>query len=312
MKRLLAPFAFLAIAAPISQAAEPDSTPTNADLEPGAVFRDCPTCPEMVVVPAGSYDMGSPVGEGDYLADEKPFHTVTIDAPLAVGRYEITRGEFAAFVRETGHEAAGCRFWDGEARERRYEDARDWRDPGFDQDDSHPVVCVSWHDARAYANWLSDRTGERYRLLSEAEWEYAARAGTAEARFWEVASDEACAFANVHDLTNRKAKGLPRHFHLCNDGFSRTAPVGSFEPNAFGLYDMLGNVWEWTEDCWNDNHDGAPATGAARTTGNCDYRVIRGGSWIDPPEGVRVSNRAAEGLMNRNDPIGVRLARSLD
>lgn len=282
-----------------------------AEPAPGTAFRDCPRCPEMATLPPGSFVMGSPEREGGRGQDEGPAHKARIVAPFAIARHETTRAEFAAFVRDTGHESAGCGIWDHRARKRTFADTADWFAPGFTQDDGHPVVCVSWEDARAYADWLSAKTGAAYRLPSEAEWEYAARAGTVSARFWGEGHDRACAYANVHDLTGKQQNKLRWEPHFCDDGFGWTSPVGSFPPNSFGLYDMLGNVWEWTEDCWNDDYKGAPASGAARTDGNCAYRAIRGGSWMDPPRGARSAGRAAERAGARNDPVGFRVARSL-
>jgi len=303
----------VAVAAP--RAPQPlliaDATSDNGGA-PGTVFRDCPQCPEMVIVPAGSFTMGSPESEIGHGKDERPQRLVSIPAPFAVGRFEVTRGEFAAFMSETGRDGSGCRTWDHRARERIFVQTGGWSDPGFEQADRDPVVCVNWADATAYTVWLSERTGNQYRLLTEAEWEYAARAGTTTARFWGDAQDQACLHANVHDLTGKQNNKLRWEPHFCDDGFGWTAPVGSFPPNKFGLHDMLGNVWEWTEDCWHDNYEDAPDVSTAWEGGNCDYRVIRGGAWTDPPRRARAADRAAEIATNRNDPIGFRLARSLN
>lgn len=297
------------LAAPILVA---DGTAANA-AAPGSMFRDCEQCPEMVVIPAGSFTMGSPEKEIGHGRDEEPLHAVEVPAPFAVGRFEVTRDEFGVFVDETGRDGMGCQTWDKETKERVMSETGSWRNPGFEQADRHPVVCVNWEDAKAYAAWLSDRTGQQYRLLTEAEWEYAARAGTTTARFWGDAQDQACAHANVHDLSGRKTNKFRWAPHFCDDGFGWTAPVGSFPANGFGLHDMLGNVWEWTEDCWHDNYEDAPDVSRAWADGgNCEYRVIRGGGWTDPPRSARAADRAAEIAAKRNDPIGFRLARSLD
>ena len=187
-----------------------------------------------------------------------------------------------AFVRATGHQAAA-----------------DWRHPPFPQTDRHPVVNVSWNDAKAYVAWLSQTTERQYRLPSEAEWEYAARAGTATARYWGDRTRDACRYANVDDTA-----------HGCEGGYGRTMPVGSFEHNRFGLYDMLGNVWEWTEDCWNGNYDGAPADGSPWLRGNCSRRVMRGGSWGLDPKRIRSANRNYGTTGIWGDIIGFRVARS--
>ena len=152
-------------------------------LRPGSVFRDCEECPEMVVVPAGSFRMGSPPGEEGRFIWEGPLHRVEISKPFAIGRFEVTRGEYARFVSETG-DSSGTSCWTYEGGEWEERTGRNWRSPGFAQEDSHPAVCVNWKDARSYVAWLSRKSGEAYRLVSESEWEYAARAGTTSSRYW--------------------------------------------------------------------------------------------------------------------------------
>ena len=251
--------------------------------------RECDVCPEMVVVPPGSFTMGSPQSETGRDADESPQHTVTIPRAFAVGKFEITRGQFAAFVTETGYESQGgnCYYWSpNESKLVNDDPGKSWRSPGFSQtNDEHPVVCVSWNDAKAYVAWISRKSGKAYRLLSEAEWEYAARAGSNTARPWGDSASQACAHANVRDLSfvrivpPGQGKQWPMDsVHDCDDGVGYTARVGSYRANAFGLYDMIGNVWEWTEDCWNESYAGAPADGSAWLTGECSRRVERGGS----------------------------------
>ena len=197
----------------------------------GETFRSCEICPEMVVLPAGEFTMGAPEGERGRYDDEGPQHQVTIPKSFAVGKYEVTVGQYAEFVRETRYKTANCY----------YPKDQSWDAPGFKQSNNHPVVCVSWDDAQAYVKWLSAETGQNYRLLSESEWEYAARAGTATAYHF-----------------GRTILGNMAQYD--SDG---TAAVGSFPANAFGLYDMHGNVWEWVEDCWHDDYTGAPTNGSA-------------------------------------------------
>ena len=244
--------------------------------------RDCPQCPEMVRIPSGSFLMGSPPGETDRDSDEGPQHQVTIGYAFSLGKYEVTRGEFGAFVQATGHRAEG-----------------DWRNPGFDQTERDPVVNVSWNDAKAYVAWLSRTTGKTYRLPSEAEWEYAARAGTTTARYWGEHHQDACRYANVDDAE-----------HGCRDGYAKTAPVGKFQPNRFGLYDMLGNVWEWTEDCSNGSYAGAPVDGSSWQRGDCSRRVLRGGSLYGSPGLVRAANRIRGATGSHNSVGGFRVART--
>ncbi len=272
--------------------------------QPGATFRDCPTCPQMVVVPAGSYQMGSPSYEAGRDEDEGPAHRVTIAQPFAVGVYEVTVGEYGRFVGATGYEGErGCREWTGEQWEAR--SGWSWRDPGHGQSEREPVVCVSWRDARAYTEWLSREMGKPYRLPSEAEWEYVARAGSTTARYWGEGEAGQCRYANGADSswTNEGAN--------CDDGYTRTAPVGSFRPNAFGLYDVLGNVREWTQDCWHASYGGAPRDGRAWEGGECGRRVLRGGSCHHLPGGLRSAARSWVTAVNRYIIVGFRIARSL-
>jgi formylglycine-generating enzyme len=283
-------------------------------------FRDCPNCPIMVRLPPGTFMMGSSEAEAkreeakdEEVADERPRHSVMIKREIAIGQYAITRGEFGAFVKETGHDPRGCIvFAEGNWT---FNQDRSWRNPGFAQTDQHPVVCISLSDSQRYAEWLSKRTGQTYRLPTEAEWEYAARAGTLTARFWGDGRDHACDFANGADFTAAEAfslnKGDVKQVSQCSDGYAYTAPVGSFRPNAFGLNDMLGNVFQWTEDCYNNSYDGAPSDGSARTTGECKYRVLRGGSWVNSPWVVRAAIRFKSNPDSRYDSGGFRVARSL-
>ena len=230
---------------------------TAAALADSAVFRDCPDCPEMVRIPSGNFLMGSPhsVTQAEKVPlkrakRERPVHRVHI-AAFALGRYEVTRRQYAAFVAASGYrKPGGCKYWTGEKFE--IADDKDWRDPGYPQRDDHPAVCISWDDAKTYVAWLAARTGKPYRLPSEAEWEYAARANTGTPRFWGTDPASACTHANVFDLKGAENGAFPTMTpHNCNDGFLQTAPVGSFRANAFGLHDTAGNAWEWTEDCWH-------------------------------------------------------------
>ena len=271
----------------------------------GTRFRDCPDCPEMVVVPSGRFDMGSPPTEEGRRDNEGPVHPVTIGYRFAAGVHEVTRGEFARFVSATNRVVgSSCWGWDGKWRER---PRAGWRDPGFPQEDAHPVTCVSWNDAKAYVRWLSEQTGEPYRLLSESEWEYVARAGTTTARFWgEDSSSEQCRYANGADASTDYPRAAG-----CDDGYAHTSPVGSHEANDFGLHDVSGNVFEWLEDCWNGSYLGSPSDGAAWETGDCDRRVFRGGSWLNEPRFLRSAFRVRYALGYRSNVLGFRVARAL-
>lgn len=275
----------------------------------GKIFRDCPDCPEMVAIPAGSFDMGSPKSEVGRDDDEGPVHRVKV-AAFALSKTEITRGQFAAFVKKTKYNA-GDKCWtlaDGKFKERE----GDWRQPGYLQDNKHPVACIGWNDAQAYAKWLSHKTGKQYRLPTEAEWEYAARGKASSSRYWGDNPDEACKYANVTDKT-AKAQipgSLSWLAHNCSDSFAYTAPVGRFKANAFGLYDMLGNVWEWTEDSYHDNYEGAPAEGSA-WQGKDAKHALRGGSWNSDPQNVRAAIRNSNKPSLRFSMFGFRLAKNL-
>ena len=192
-----------------------------------------------------------------------------------------------------------------------------WSDPSFAQTSRHPVVCVSWDDAKAYLSWLSRAAGKIYRLPSEAEWEYAARAGTTTLRFWGQRPSEACDFANAEDERSYWHNFDPDAFgskasHGCDDGYAYTGPVGWYTANAFGLYDVLGNVSEWAEDCSSESYDGAPNDGSAWMAGDCEFRVLRGGDWLSWADQVRSAYRYTLPTDSRTYYLGIRVARTLD
>jgi formylglycine-generating enzyme required for sulfatase activity len=279
-------------------------------LKPKDTFRECANCPEMVVVPAGSFTMGSPEKEEGRWNDEGPQHVVTIGEAFAAGKWHVTVDQFAAFVRETGYASTKCYKWPSLNRD------GSWRDPGFAQEGSHPVVCVSWDDANAYVEWVAKTTGKPYRLLSEAEFEYAARGQTspgAYKRFW-FGNDEKefCQNGNGADQKARDSIAAAKNWTIapCNDGYAYTSPAGHYTSNAFGLYDMAGNAWQWTADCYHDSYNGAPADGSAWTDKACNSdRVARGGSWDDNPRSLRAAHRGKS--TGGNDFVGFRLARTL-
>jgi len=290
-------------------------------LVPGTVFRDCPDCPEMIVVPSGEFVMGSPAGESGRNKNEGPTRKVTISRPFSVGRTEVTRGQFMAFMREAGHTLirSNCWYWNEQKMQaENYDFGLDWQNPGYRQRDDHPVVCVDWRDAKAYAAWLAKKTGKQYRLLTEAEWEYVVRAGGEASRPWGERASDACRFANLLDATAGQrvggAKGRfgsRRELHDCDDGFAHTAPSGQFQPNAFGIFDMIGNASEWTEDCWNDSYVEAPVDGSAWLSGDCARRVERGASWFSQPDFARSARRNIAILENRDQLRGFRIACTL-
>jgi formylglycine-generating enzyme required for sulfatase activity len=284
-------------------------------LRPNDSFRECADCPEMVVVPAGSFTMGSRENDAGLRSrDERPQHIVTISKPFAVSRLHVTVDQFAAFVRETGYDAGA---WCFDASSPHAD--RSWRNPGFAQQGLHPAVCLSWNNARAYLDWLAKKTGKPYRMLTEAEWEYAAHGRTSPGdypRFWFGDDEnELCRYGNGADKKAWDSIRAPEGVAAapCNDEYAYTSPAGHYEPNAFGLYDMFGNARQWTADCWHESYKGAPDDGSAWTTGSCSVgRVVRGGSWRDGPDALRPTQRGWGGSPNqRYDQIGLRVGRTL-
>jgi formylglycine-generating enzyme required for sulfatase activity len=242
---------------------------------PASHFKECAGCPVMIVIPAGKFTMGSPENESDRRTSEGPQHEVTIAQPFAVSKFEVTFEQWDACIA-----AAACpRVTDVWGR------------------GAMPVINVSWGDAKQYVGWLSQVTGKEYRLLAEAEWEYAARAGAHTRYSW----------GDDPRLGRANCDGCGSQWDL-----RQTAPVGSLKPNALGLYDMHGNVWEWVEDAWHENYDSAPADGSAwPRDGDPTYRVVRGGSWRNESELVRAAVRVKRNINVRFDTLGFRVARTI-
>ncbi len=260
----------------------------NRTPESGRYFRDCKECPEMVVIPPGSFAMGDINGEGS--SNETPIRRVTIERQFAVGKFEISNVQYDACVS-----AGACR--------------PPWHAYKTGKED-HPVVDISWEKAKEYVAWLTKITGKSYRLLSEAEWEYVARGGASTSRYW---GDTAkfCKFSNSGDLSAREYF-WDLYVTKCHDGQIFSAPVGSYQPNDFGVYDILGNVYEWTEDCWHPDYDRAPVDGSAWVDGDeCHIRVLRGGSWFTMPQDLRASFRLWFEKVDGADIFGLRVARNL-
>ena len=298
----------------------PARTDGPGAAEPLSRFTDCPQCPQMVVIPAGDFVLGSRSSEWTVAEDrhEGPRQPVHIGQAFAAGRFEVTVGQFRRFVEASGHQTgfecigvidpgAASKLWDAMP-------GRDFRSPGFAQGDDHPVVCVSWDDARAYLQWLSDTTGARYRLPTEAEWEYMARAGSQDAYTFGDDESRLCQYGNGAD---RALDGTWNANRWCADGTAiGTAPVGSFRPNAFGLADVHGNVHEWVTDCYHEGYAELPEAtrgrGAAWVDPNCATRVIRGGCWAYPPTQLRSARREAWAPHKRSYCVGFRAVRELD
>jgi sulfatase modifying factor 1 len=283
---------------------------------PGNAFRDCPTCPEMIVIPAGDFVMGSSAAEKSWaathggsrgsVADEAPQHTVSIRS-FALAKYDVTRDEYSDFVRETAYPAGdGCQIspavngFDGTNPSKQADGS--WRNPGFAQSGRDPVICVSWNDALAYIAWLNKKVSrsvagpanDPYRLPTESEWEYATRAGST-TWFWWGDDDRSSA----------------DHAWYRDNSGGHTHPVGLKPANAFGLFDMVGDVWQWTQDCYADTYTNAPRDGTANVIdGNC-LRVDRGGSWFYPPWLLRSAPRERNPADYRDVVLGFRVARAL-
>jgi len=259
-----------------------------------AAFQDCADCPAMMPIPAGTFLMGSSLSEPGRDVAEGPQHRVAMKR-FAMGVHDVTLAEFTRFAAATSYEdrGQGC----------------DWRSPqahgtSLSQSPNDPVVCVSWDGARAYAEWLSRKTGKLYRLPSEAEWEYAARAGSTTARPWGAGISRDNANYGADTCCSPSASGRDRWLY--------TSPVGSFPQNRFGIYEMLGDVWQRTADCAHEDYSGAPRDGSAWDgTGDCKLRMVRGGGWFHPPGLLRSAARAADPAARRMSDIGFRLARSL-
>lgn len=277
-------------------------------------FRDltaegqpCPMCPELLVAPKGTFTLGSPDKEPERESLEKGWESpqvkVTIAQPFAVGKFAVTRGEFAAFVKDSGYKMAdGCSVPDGGGWKVRPE--LSWQSPGFTQDERHPAVCVSWDEAKAYVAWLSRKTGKPYRLLSDAEREYIARAGTTTPFWWGTTiSWQQAAYYSDAVYQGGGTKGSAR---------TGTVLVDSFTANPWGFFSVHGNVWEWVQDCWNRSLQGIPTNGTARATGDdCTKHVIRGGAWLSSPRYLRSASRIWAGTTFKGHGQGFRVARSL-
>jgi formylglycine-generating enzyme required for sulfatase activity len=289
----------------------PTATLTVSGHRVGETFRDCEqVCPEMVVIPPGRFQMGSPSSEQGRDDNEGPVHEVRIGYVFAAAKYPVTRGEWRPYLAATGRSGSNNCFGFNQSTGQ-FEQQYDWQDPGFPQDDNHPVVCVNWDEAQGYASWLSAKTGHRYRLLSEAEYEYIERAGSSSAYFWGDTADGQCRYANGGDVTlKERSYRWVTVTAACSDGHAFTSPVGKYQPNRFSLYDITGNVRSWTQDCYHDSYSGAPQDGSAWTTGGCDQRAFHGGSWDSRPSGLRAASRYRDSAKGASFNVGFRLART--
>ena len=292
----------------LDKAQSSDQPPSNPD--PGQTWQQPETKIEFVWIPKGCYQRGSPPGEAGHEGDESPVHQVCLDG-FWMGRTEVSRRQFNRFVSSTQYRTLAEKngwAWIYEDQEWTRQDGYSWRTPGIQQGTEHPVIFISWSDARAMADWLSRQSGLNVRLPNEREWEYACRANTSTARYWGDDLKGACNHENIADLSAREY--WPSwQVHPCSDGFTTTAPVGSFQANAFGLYDMLGNVQEWCQNKYDQNlyvKAKARSQPVQPQAGHRQY-VIRGGSWLNPPQDVRCAERSKGRYDFRSFQLGFRL-----
>lgn len=291
-------------------------------------FVDCRDCPDMVVIPAGSATLGSSRDEraasgivplfGDR---EGPTYKVSFARPYAIGRTEVTRGQYRAFVEATKRpDPTGCGVHEPKGDTWGPQPGFSWHKPNFDQDDSHPAVCISYDDATAYTAWLTKKTGKSYRLPSDAEWEYAARGGTTTPWYWGSAPEKGCAIANLLSAGTLDKLGWPKSLAdrmVCSSSRSFTVPVASYPANPFGLYDMAGNAFEWSADCNSKDNGDGHADGSARMAGDtgvgCDRHYLKGGAFHTPFWLTRSAVRGAPIPADLHMfAVGFRVARSLD
>jgi formylglycine-generating enzyme required for sulfatase activity len=291
-------------------------TAKRADVsgEATRVFKDCENCPEMVALPAGKFLMGSPEDQAGRVQNEGLPRRVVISRPIAIGRFEISVDEYASFLKETGtQEGQLCQLissFDEPDNIRSTAVASFHNQPGYEITGSHPAGCLNWHDAQAYAAWLKRRTGKPYRLPTEAEWEYAARAGTTSNFSFGDEGSQLCEYARFADLNSPFAWRTN-----CRSPSAATGPfkVGQLKPNPWGLYDVHGNVWEWVEDCWTADPSKIPTDGSAfSNTGTCEMGVVRGGAWVTRPQRTRSAFRLGLPINRRLQPVGFRIALTLE
>ena len=321
---VLISFGIVLFFAALAQWLLPSLLPVNPAPE---VFRDALKSggegPEMAVLPTGSFRMGSPSGEEGRRDNEGPLRTVTISRPIAMGRYEVTVSEFRRFVTASGYRTEaerntggdqGCWTLENTTRNKwGWTPGRFWLDLEYTVEEDQPVVCVSWNDAQRYIAWLNEETGGSYRLPSESEWEYAVRAGSGSRYHFGDDESKLCDYGNVADTTKLPNGHVWTNKANCSDDAVYPVAVGSYRPNAFGLYDLHGNVLEWVEDCYHESYEGAPTDGSAWTTG-CDgeWAVVRGGAWNNGPQLLRAANRSWNWSSTRNNALGFRLVQDLN
>lgn len=283
------------------------------------LLQDCDICPQLVVVKPGEFTMGSAADaqiSERFLErrrkEELPAHRVIIDYPFAIGRYEISMAEFGVYAVETNFESKGCFLLEDMGWQ--FFPEASWQAPGFEVGDNSPATCLSYDEYAGYLQWLSERTGETYRFPTESEWEYIAQSGLSDdAPTPSYLAPDSCQRQNGSDVSFAEVfppDWAPGIF-ACDDGNAHAAPVGSYKPNTLGLYDVLGNVAEYTDDCYSPSHEGAPVDGSARRAEVCPARTVKGGSWAGGPDFLRPAVRGGFPAVLRGDGHGLRVVREL-
>ncbi|WP_439533557.1 formylglycine-generating enzyme family protein [Polymorphobacter sp.] len=276
-----------------------------------ATFTDCDGCGTMVTIPPGSFKMGFHGTVADRY--EGPVRSITFASPFAVAELPVTNAQFARFVAETGHKTPKNCILAMDGTYKAVPDA-DWQNPGYGRParDDEPVVCIGWHDAVAYAEWMKAKTGKPYRLMTEAEFEYVARAGGNTLYPWGDDAEGACKVTNILDASANRASGVTGGPLACNDGFPGVAPVGRFPANAYGIKDIVGNAWTWVQDCYAMPYPAdMPTDGSAQEKHGCDRRGVRGAAWATTAKWARTTFRGRDPVDRISQLFGVRLARDL-
>jgi formylglycine-generating enzyme required for sulfatase activity len=295
--------------------AQNKAKPTAA-VKADKTIRDCDECPELVAIAPGEFMMGTPPGEADarHASIQIPVHKAKVSKSFAIGRTEVTIAQYRAFIEATGYDEydRGCQYlqnggWIVGPK-------ISWKNTGFEVTDDHPAGCIAIEDARAYVAWLKQKTGKPYRLPSETEWEYAARAGTQTPAFWKGEWSDACKYQNGGDerLTKAVDGKMPiKDITPCDDGFAYSSPVARFQPNPWGLYDVSGNVAEWMDDCFTSDVNKVPTDGSAYQQPKCAAGLQKGGSWAGNPSLLRSASRLRFMPGRRGIAFGIRVARDI-
>lgn len=292
---------FIFLVCIISSASYGVETETNKETLSNQHVISSPVSLKFSWIPGGYFIIGDHSGSGQ--DDEQPLKEINIEGFWMMAT-EVTRAAYAEFIHQQSYSyEKGCWVHEGGWVKR---NNLDWQNPGFVQDENHPVTCVSWNDVQAFIAWLNSQSSYQFRLPTEAEWEFATRAGSDTIYFFGESSSRLCEFANAADISS--LQDYPEFsVNDCDDGYVRTSPVGMFSPNSNGLYDVYGNVWEWVEDCWSPDYKTLVNDGSANVSGDCQRRGFRGGGYGDIPHFARSTLRNRGNQSHRKDDIGFRL-----